>query len=107
VPDDLITVDGHHWVNFGCPALLRAAACSFESRFKDAGDGQNLPLPLFRFRDKSLAAAGGKQVVLGAAIVFCSPSLRLHPACALKPARRRKQRTRIDAKYAVADLLNA
>src|ERR1700733_3160003 len=80
---------------------------SFALRFKNAGDSKSLPLPFLGFRDERLSAVGGEQIVLGAAIVFCSSPLRLHAACPLQPAERRKQRTGIDAKYAFAGLLNA
>src|SRR5580700_7741433 len=89
------------------PSSALRASASPRSRFENARYGSGLALPFLGFRGQSFAAGRGQLVILCAAIVFRGAPLGLYAARALHPAERRKQRSGIDAKDAIADLLNA
>src|SRR5450631_1494679 len=87
--------------------LLRAFDRWLVLRFKNARDGGDLTLPLFRFAGESLSPLRSEQVILRATIVLRRAPLGLHAPAALHPAKSWKQGSRVDAEDAGADLLNA
>src|SRR5580693_8151901 len=76
------------------------------SGFENAVDGRDLTAPLPALLLESFSAPLGQGVIFGTAIVFSSAPLGFDPSHAHHAAQRGQKRSGIDAKDAIADLLD-
>jgi len=80
---------------------------SLRSSLQNPRNGRDLPLPLFCFRAQLLPARFCERVVFRSPVIFRRLPFALDEPRALKPAKRREQRSRVDVEYPAAQLLNS